>query len=453
MSKRADKLIERDMIKGDPAKALIYFAVPLVLGNLFQQLYNMIDSIIVGNFVGAEALAAVGASASITFLFVALATGMSIGSTVVISQYLGAKEYTKMKTAITTVIFTVLLISIILMSVGIALNQSILKLMNTPDNIMADASAYLKIYFYGLVFLFMYNIFTAVFNALGDSKKPLYFLIFSSVLNVGLDIYFVTVFQMGVAGVAWATLIAQALSAILSFIVLIFKLKKLALPMNAPLYQWNILKHVFKVAVPSTIQQSIVSLGMILVQTLVNGYGNVVVAGYTAATKIDSIAIMPMIAVGNAMSTFVAQNMGAKHPDRIKKGYKAAMSMIAVVSLTITTILFIWGENFIGAFVNAETNQDMINVGVEYLRVVSIFYFLMGSMNVTSGILRGAGDIRIYMLNTFGNFTTRVILAYALAGFLGQSAIWYSIPVGWFVGFSISWIRYRSGKWKQKTVI
>lgn len=262
------------MTQDNPAKSLFFFAVPMVLGNLFQQFYNIVDSIIVGNFVGADALAAVGASTSITFLFVALATGMSVGSSVVISQYFGAGQYGKMKTAISTVVLVMLGASGLLSVVGSVFHQDILRFMGTPENILPDASSYLNIYFFGLVFLFLYNTFTAVFNALGDSKKPLGFLIFSSLLNVGLDLLFVTVFHMGVAGVAYATLIAQGVSCVLSFLVLMRDLKRMELKEEFSWFDLPTLGKIARIAVPSTIQQSIVSFGMIFVQTLVNSFGS-----------------------------------------------------------------------------------------------------------------------------------------------------------------------------------
>ncbi len=439
----------KDMTTGDPAKGLIIFAIPMILGNLFQQLYNIIDTIIVGNFVGEEALAAVGASTSLAFLFIALATGMSIGSSVVISRFFGGKQLDKMKTAIYTIIFTTLALSVVLTIVGLLFNKSILKIMNTPDNIFDDASTYLGIYFLGLVFLFMYNTFNAIFNALGKSTIPLIFLLFSSGVNVVLDLLFVARFNMGVAGAAYATLIAQGISAVLSFIVLMINLSKIHTD-KFKLFDFNILGSIAYIAIPSTIQQSIVSFGLIFVQSLVNTFGSTVMAGYTAATKVDSIAIMPMIAVGNAMSTFTAQNIGANKLDRIKTGYKAALLLTTIVSITVTLLLFIFGEVLIGAFVDSTSSQAVIDVGTNYLRVVSIFYIIMGTMNSTNGILRGAGDIKWFMTSTLFNFFTRVAFAYLLAYiFKVPETIWYTIPIGWAVGLIISFTRYKSNKWKS----
>ncbi len=447
--------MKNDMTQGNEARVLIAFALPMVFGNLFQQLYNIIDSIVVGNFVGADALAAVGASTSVVFLFVAIATGMSIGCSVIISQLFGAKQIAKMKTAISTALISILVISAVLMVIGLLFSPTILRFMNTPDDLIKDANDYLSIYFIGLIFLFVYNGLTAVYNGLGKSKIPLVFLAISSVLNIVLDLLFVIRFDMGVAGVAWATLIAQAVASIVSFIYLLRVLKTLADgDQKSALFDSGVLKRMLTVAIPSCLQQSIVSLGFLCVQALVNGFGPVVMAGYTAASKIDSIAIMPMINVGNAVSTFTAQNMGAKKTERVKAGYRAGLLMSGVISLSVTLILYLFGSQLIGSFVDSAANPDVIHVGVEYLRVVSVFYIVMGFMNSTNGVLRGSGDMKVFMASTLCNFGTRVIMAFALAATpLGKSAIWWAIPLGWAVGFIISLIRFLSGKWKKISLV
>lgn len=441
------------MTVGNPGKTLFFFAIPMVVGNLFQQLYSIVDSMVVGNFVGADALAAVGASTAIAFLFVAVATGMSIGSSVVISQLFGGALYGKMKTAILTMLVTALTVGLIFSIVGMVLSESILRVMNTPEEIMADAETYLKIYFAGIIFLFIYNMLTAVFNALGNSRIPLFFLTLSSILNIGLDLLFVIKFKMGVAGVAYATLISQGVSAALSGMVLFMQLRKLKITEAFYWFQMSMLKTVCKIAIPSMIQQSIVSIGMVFVQSLVNSYGPVVMAGYAAATKIDSVAIMPMINVGNAVSNFSAQNLGAKKIERVRQGYRAGLLISGGIACVVTIVLFAWGEIFVGAFVDSASNQEVIKVGVEYLRVVSVFYILMGAMNATNGVLRSAGDIKWFMGATLSNFSSRVILAYALSYFVGSKAIWWAIPIGWGVGFSISYARYRTGRWQKKRLI
>lgn len=450
MSEQAAK--KATMISGNPVKPLIFFAIPMIVGNLFQQFYNIIDSIVVGNVVGEEALAAVGASTAITMLFVMVAGGTGIGFSVVISQLFGARQMEKMKTAISTALISVLVFSIVLSILGMIINQGLLHLMGTPDNIFEDAAAYLQIYFFGFVFLFLYNAFSAIFNALGDSVKPLLFLIFSSVLNIVLDIYFVAKLGLGVPGVAWATLIAQGISAVLSFSFLVKKLYGIKTEEYAR-FDGSMLKNMVKVAVPTVIQQSIVSVGMLLIQAAVNRFGSTFLAGYTAAVKIDGIAIVPMVAVGNAMSTYVAQNMGAHKPERISKGYRICLALAAGIGLTIAVIFFFCGEQFVGLFLDSRTGADAIAVGARYLSVVSLFYFVMGTMNVSNGILRGAADMNWFLVCSLANLCVRVGLTYALADVTGGMIIMWANPIGWFVGLVISVIRYFQGGWKTKRLV
>ena len=443
----------KDMTVGSPSRILFFFAMPMILGNLFQQLYNIVDSVVVGNFVGADALAAVGASYPITFLFVAIAIGASTGCSVVISQLFGARRYGEMKTAIYTSLFSIGGLGVVLMAVGLLISTPILHLLGTPENIFADSATYLNIYFLGAGFLFLYNTLTAIFNALGDSKSPLVFLAIASVVNIGLDLLFVIQFQMGVAGVAWATLIAQGLSSVLSLTFLLRRLRRMETTDSHRLYDVHMLTRMLRIAVPSMIQQSIVSMGMLFVQALVNSFGSVVVAGYTAATKIDSIAMLPMLNISNAVSSFTAQNIGAGRPERVRKGYRAALVMTAVIALVITGCLYLFGANFMSLFVDANLSQGVIDVGVEYLRVVSVFYILMGGMFSTNGLLRGSGDVKAFMTSTLCNFVCRVTCAYVFASLMGASSIWWSIPMGWGVGLIISFLRYRSGKWANKSLV
>ena len=453
----------KDMTVGKPSKILINFALPIILSNIFQQLYNIIDSIIVGNFVGANALAAVGASSSISFLFIAVATGLSIGSSIVISQLFGAKKIMDMRISISTSMLLLTILSFIFTIIGVLFSKNILLLLNTPSNILSEADIYLKTYFLGLLPLFLYNISTSVFNALGDSKTPLYFLIFSSVLNILLDLLFVAVFSLGTFGAALATLIAQSISSILCMLYLF---KRLSIYKNNSEYDlsinefqvfkrfdFSILKKISLIAVPSMIQQSIVSLGLVFMQSLVNSYGSDIVSGYTAASKIDSIAIMPIVNIGNALSTFTAQNIGASKTERVKEGFKATLMIEIIFSLIITLILFIFGSHLIGMFVDASTNTYIILIGVEYLRVVSLAYVLKGISGAACGVLKGAGDMKFFMLATLSNFALRVLSAYGLSHIINEKAIWYSIPIGWGIELIISSYRYVSGKWKTKGVV
>lgn len=447
-----EKQLKGSMVTGNPTKALIVFTLPMVGGNLFQQLYNIVDSMIVGNVVGEDALAAVGASTAITMLFVMVAIGTGIGCSVVISQLFGAGQLGKMKTAISTALLSILGFSIFLSVLGMVINKGLLRLMGTPENIFQDASDYLQIYFYGFVFLFLYNAFSAIFNALGDSTKPLLFLMFSSLLNIGLDLYFVSGLQMGVKGAAWATLIAQAISAMLSFGFLIRKIHSFETGEFAK-YDVSMLRRMITVAIPTIVQQSIVSIGMLLVQSVVNRFGSTFLAGYTAAIKIDGIAITPMVAVGNAASTYVAQNMGAKKPERIGQGYRICLIMAAGIGALIAVLLHFTGREFIGLFMDSASSAEAITIGAQYLSIVSLFYFVMGLMNVSNGILRGAADMKWFLACSLCNLAVRVILTYVLADVTGGMIIMWANPIGWFIGLVIAVFRYFQGGWKKKILI
>ena len=330
-----------DMIHGNAGKSLFFFALPMIFGNLFQQFYNMADSVIVGRFVGENALAAVGASYSLTTVFIMVAIGGGIGASVITSQYLGAEEHGKMKTSVYTALINFLILSLLLTVIGLVTSERILTLLKTPGNIMDDALLYLNIYFIGLPFLFMYNILSAIFNALGKSNIPLYLLIFSSLLNIGLDLFMVCSLNMGVAGAAVATVIAQGISAVVSFFLLLHTLLGYSVPAQEKvrLYDADMLIRGTKIAIPSIIQQSIVSIGMLLVQSVVNSFGSSVLAGYSAGMRIESICIVPMIATGNAVSTFTAQNLGAGQKERVKEGYRTGIFMVVVFAVIICAIL------------------------------------------------------------------------------------------------------------------
>lgn len=391
----------RDMTVGSPSKILVAFALPMILGNVFQQLYNIVDSVVVGNFVGSDALAAVGASYSVTFLFAAVATGASIGCSVVISQFYGAKRITEMKSSVFTALTSMMTLSALLLLAGLLLARPLLLLMRTPANIFADADAYRRIYVAAVPFMFLYNTSTSAFNALGDSRTPLWLLMLSSITNIFLDLLFVIRFGMGVPGVAWATLIAQAAASLLAFFMLLRRLAKMECGEKPRIFAFERLRHICRVAVPSIIQQSIFLLGTLLVQALVNGYGSDVIAGHTTATKIDSIAFMPMLNVGNAVSSFAAQNIGAAKAERVGKGLRAAVVMSALIGGATTALLWGFGPQFVGLFVDSSANTAVIAAGVEYLTVVSLFYAAMGIMCNFNGVLRDAGDMKAMYVCTF----------------------------------------------------
>ncbi|MDR1769379.1 MAG: MATE family efflux transporter [Hungatella sp.] len=442
-----------NMVTDSPGRALLLFALPLILGNLFQQFYNIIDSVVVGRFVGEEALASVGASYSITNVFIAIAVGGGIGSSVVVSQFLGAKQTGNMKTAISTTLINFLSIGVILGGLGLLFNNRILSFMNTPENVFYDASVYLGIYFIGLPFLFMYNVQASVFQALGDSKTPLYLLVFSSLLNIVLDLLFVTQFFMGVAGVAIATLIAQGLSAVMSFLILINRLKGYETTEPFRFYDWNMMLHMMRVAIPSTLQQSIVHIGMLLVQSVVNVFGSAVMAGFAAGTRIESICIVPMLALGNAMSTYTAQNIGAGRTDRVKTGYRYCYLMAGVFAVVICVIMETWGDWFIRSFLNEGSAETAFQTGMDYIRFISFFYICIGCKATTDGLLRGAGDVVVFTIANLVNLAIRVSVAAVFAPIIGVQAVWFAVPMGWTANYIISFLRYLTGKWERIRLI
>ncbi len=444
-----------NMITDSPGKSLFFFALPMILGNLFQQFYTTVDSIIVGKFVGEEALAAIGASYSLTTVFIMVAIGGGIGASVITSQYLGAALYRKMKTSVCTALISFLTLSIFMGMGGLFFSRAILVGLNTPENILSDAMLYLNIYFVGLPFLFMYNILSSIFNALGDSKTPLYLLVFSSLFNIVMDLLFVRVFCLGIAGAAAATVLAQGFSAVISFGLLMRSLKNYQEENEEASQVFNVqmLGNMIKVAIPSMLQQSIVSIGMLLVQSVVNGYGSSVLAGYTAGTRIESICIVPMIASGNAVSTFTAQNLGAGKPERVKKGYLAAVRMVAIFAIIICLTLRLFHESIVSSFLEAGSEQAAFDTGNAYLSFIGFFFVFIGLKAITDGVLRGAGDVVVFTLANLINLSIRVIIAFTLSPIWGVQAVWIAVPMGWAANYLISFVRYLSGKWSRKQLI
>jgi len=449
----------KDLTEGKPLPLLFFFSLPMVAGNLFQQLYNMVDTAVVGKFVGEDAVAAVGSSFPIVFLSVAVASGLSMGCNVVVSQLFGAKRIHEMKSTISTAIISLSVLGLIIMALGSLLSGPLLQLLGTDPDIMADSGLYLRIYFGGAVFLFLYNTLNGIYNAQGDSKTPLVFLMISSLTNIVLDLVFVIRFEMGVAGVAWATLIAQGMCAVASLCVMISRLKHMPCEPERegekiPLFHMVAVRRIAQIGLPSMLQQSLVSLSMMMMQGLVNSYGKVLVAGYTAATKIDTLAMLPNMNFSNAMSSYTAQNIGAGKYDRVRQGLRACLTMVVAFSLILTLVLFLFGNQLLGLFLDPADTSGALGYGLAYMHTVSAFYILMGLLFVPNGMLRGAGDMAAFTLSSMSNLVSRVAIAYFLAYLtpLGANSIWWSIPAGWAVGATVSLLRVRSGKWIRGTV-
>ena len=436
------------LIHKPPVSALLIFALPMMLGNFFQQAYTMADSVIVGRFVGEDALAAVGASYSLTNVFISIAIGGGVGASVITSQTFGRRDYPRMKRSVSTALLAFLAISIALGGVGLLFSRQIMVLLNTPQNILADATTYLNIYFIGLPFLFMYNVLSSMFNALGKSRIPLYLLIFSSLLNIGLDIWMVGPLQMGVAGAAWATLIAQGISAVLSFSIFLRELKTYPGKLEGRFFDLRELQNMGRVALPSILQQSTVSIGMMLVQSVVNSFGSQMLAGYSAAMRIESICIVPMSAMGNAISSYTAQNIGAGKEDRVRSGYRVSYGIIFAIAAAICLVVQLLARPLISLFLEAPS-AAAFDTGIACVRFMGWFYVLIGLKMISDGVLRGAGDMTMFTVANLVNLGLRVILAVTLAPRFGIQFVWMAVPAGWLVNYLISFFEYRTGKWKK----
>lgn len=437
----------KDMTQGNPAKILIRFTVPMLISIGFQQLYNIADSVIAGQILGGDALASIGISYTITMIYMAIANGSNIGCCVVVSQFFGNKNYEKMKTCMTTSIISITIISTILAIFGLIMSPTILNLMNTPQKLYNDSSAYLNIYTFGLIFMFIYNVCTGIFTALGDSKTPLYFLIFSSVFNVILDYILVKYTHLGVSGAAWATFISQGFACILSFIALHSKINKIT-RIKSKIFSFDMLKKILFVAIPSILQQSFVSIGNIFIQGLVNTFGEVIVAGFSAAGKLNTFTITSLTALGNSMSSYTAQNIGANKPERIKTGVKYLYFISFGITIPLFIAFFFFPEAMMKIFVNSD-DIEIINSGIQFLKIVSPFYLFISIKLIIDGVLRGSGVMKMFMVSTFSDLLLRVVLCYILSRFINELGIWVSWPAGWLLATAISCIFYFTGRWKK----
>ena len=444
-----------DLTEGKPSKKLFWFSIPLLLSVAFQQLYQMADSMIVGRFAatpeaGELALAAVGASYPITQLFVAVATGVNIGTSVLVSQLFGARRYLRMKTAVSTALITTAVIALLLTLVGALATDSMMAGLQTPENIFADGALYLRVYVFGLLFLFIYNVCTGIFNAMGDSRTPLVLLILSSVSNVVLDLIFVAVFQWGVAGVAWATFIAQGAAGILAFLLLLRRLRTFDTGGHFLLFSPDMLRRLTNYAVPSIAQQSFVSVGNVIIQYFVNLCGATVIAGYSDATKVNMFALTCCMSFASGLSSYVAQNIGARKLDRIAPGLKAGAAFSIGLALVFTAIYLPFSDVLIGLFLPAGSASGVTDVARQYLFILVPFYIIVCIKFVCDSVLRGAGAMRPFMVTTFSDLILRVGFSAILFNLMGSElGIWLSWPIGWFLGSGLSFWFYKTGAWRK----
>ncbi len=435
--------MNKDLTVGNPEKVLWLFCMPLFGSIIFQQLYNIADSFVAGKFISENALAAVGNSYEITLIFIAFAFGCNIGCSVVVSEFFGAKRYGAVKSAVYTSFIASGVVCVALMAFGLIGCHTLLHLINTPAEIFEDSALYLDIYVLGLPFVFFYNVSTGIFSALGDSKTPFLFLAVSSLSNIAADIWFVKGFHMGVDGVAWATFMCQGISCILAVLCVLKRLKKVENTEIYKVFDKNILYKILRIAIPSTLQQSFVSVGNIIIQGIINGFGPAVIAGYSASVKLNNLVITSFTTVGNGISNYTAQNIGADKLERVKQGFSAGLKMVWILSAPLVLLYFFGGKLLIPLFIE-NPSADALNSGWIFLRILSPFYFVISAKLVADGILRGTGLMKQFMLSTFTDLILRVVLAFLLSGTALQSTgIWCAWPIGWIIAAAMSVYFYK----------
>lgn len=437
--------MNKDLTVGSPETVLWKFCLPLFGSIVFQQLYNIADSFVAGKFIGENALAAVGNSYEITLIFIAFAFGCNIGCSVIVSKLFGAKRNVELKTAIRTTMITSGILCLLLMFFGIIFSGAFLTFINTPANVLADSKLYLDIYIMGLPFVFFYNISTGIFSALGDSKTPFYFLAASSTSNIAVDILFVKYFQMGVSGVAWATFLCQGVSCVLALIFVFKRLSAIPCPEKAALFSWKLLKDIAIVAIPSILQQSFISVGNIVIQSIINGFGAGVMAGYSASIKLNNLVITSFTTLGNGISNYTAQNMGAGKYNRVWEGFKAGIKMVWMICIPLVLLYLLASKELVHIFMD-NPSDDALNAGVLFLRIVAPFYFVVSTKLVSDGILRGTEHMKQFMAATFSDLILRIVLAFFLSSQFGSIGIWCAWPIGWVIGTVLSLYFYKNLK-------
>lgn len=440
-----------DMTKGNSLVLILKFTLPLLIGNVFQQLYNMVDSVIVGNYVGANALAAVGSCGSVNFLFFSLSSGLAIGIGIMIAQYFGAKMDGEISRTIVNGAYLLTAASLLATMISYAFAPQILRLLSTPDEIIADAIIYLRTISLGILSVAFYNGVSAVLRALGDSKSPLYFLILSSIVNVVLDLTFVLNLGWGVFGVGFATLIAQVISAVACLIYACLKVSYFKIKKEEWALDMSVVKRAFRLGVPVALQNSMIAVSCIALQGVVNQFGATVVATYTIIGRIEQIVQQPYSSLGTALTNFTGQNIGAGLNDRVKKGYHQCVWIVLIFSILLIPIAYLFGEQIIGFFVK---EPEVIEMGVVALKINSLCYFALGMIYVPRALLNGCGDTAFAVVNGFTEVVCRIAYAPILTKIpkIGYWGIWITTAATWTTTAIVCVIRYASGAWKGKSL-
>lgn len=443
--------MNKDLTTGKPSTVLWKFCLPLFGSIIFQQLYNLADSFVAGKFGGENALAAVGNGYEVTLILLAFAFGCNIGGSVIAAKLFGAKEYGKMKTTVYTTLILSVVTCIVLMVFGFIFCDALLKFIHTPEEVLSASSLYLKIYLFGLPFVFLYNVSSGIFAGLGDSRTPFFFLAASSLANIAMDILFAYLFSDVVAAVAWATFICQGISSALSVGVLVVKLKKIPTE-RVKLFSVKQLKEVLVVALPSVLQQSFISVGNIIIQGIINSFGASVMAGYLAAIKLNNLVITSFTTIGNGISNYTSQNLGAQKPERVKSGFSAGLKLVWILCVPFVLLYTIAGRFLIDIFIDNPTESALFT-GARFLLIVSPFYFVVSAKLVADGVLRGARSMSKFMVSTFTDLILRIVLAFILSKPLGATGIWCAWPIGWGISTAISILFYHFGSWNRKNSV
>ncbi len=441
-----------DMTKGSPIKLLIRFSIPILIGNLFQQAYTLADRIIVGRFVGDTAFSAIGATNAMSMAFMSMCMGAAIGTGVVVSQYFGAKDEKGTAAAIANGGYTCALIAIIMTVIALLTTKSILHLLNTPESLMPDATTYLYIFMGGLIAVAAYFTPFSILRALGDSKTPLIFLVLCSLLNIGLDLLFVVAFQAGVAGAAFATVLSEALAAILCMIYAFLKVPQFKQAFQHRKVNKNLIAKTCRVGIPNGLQYALIYVSSIVLQGIVNGFGESVIGAFTATTQIELLVQQIFAALGAAIVTYTGQNIGAGKHDRISGGVRAAMEISAVVSVILLAVFWAFGKPIMSIFV---TNEAIISIAATGIRITSLFFMGLGGVQILRYMLNGAGDSMYALMNGIVEVAARVLFAISLTmiPFIGMWGIWLTTGLTWAVTAIFALIRYQRGAWKSKKLI
>ncbi|SET22351.1 MATE family efflux transporter [[Clostridium] polysaccharolyticum] len=440
-----------DMTKGSTTRHILWFALPLLLGNLFQQFYNLVDSIVVGKHVGEKALAAVGACGSLNFLFFSLSSGLSIGVGVIVAQYFGAGEERQIKRSIINAIYVIVVTALLFSFVACIFAPQILRLLSTPEDVIGNSIVYMRITCTGLLAVALYNCVASVLRALGDSRTPLIFLIIASFINVGFDLLFVLVFEMGVAGVAWATFISQVISAITAIIYAVLRVEYFQIKRSEISADGKLLRNIIRIGVPISLQSSMIAISCIFLQKAVNGFGPAIMAAFTITSRIESLVQQPYQSLSAALTTYSGQNMGAGNIERVKKGLRSATVMALLFSLAMLPVAYIFGEPIAHLFAK---EPEVIKIGAKALRITSICYFPLGMIYVPRAVLNGAGDAQFAMINGISEVVCRIFFSTVLTkiAFIGYWGVWATSGATWTVTAIVCMMRYFQGGWKKKGI-